>query len=1206
MEALTGMDTLPLNPPNKELEAIPLVDKDELITDFVAPRNHLKTYCQLRNTHLDNSDQYGIWQSNLPLYFLPSVNIFPEIIHLCAENYDQNLRAVKSPSGSILFHITPDSINQMLNYNQTQLLYPFSVEYLLDVGSRLSAPDIEIIARKFMKADCQPSGPPPFSYKDFNEVGQLLIDMVTSVLGFTTNEHVDTAMLVMLAAYSPMQPPDIKYNYAKYIAVKIHDQLSRLDREAIFKYSSYIYHLFLYYQTDSFQCSIRKLDSKGERRSVIFWSSVFHQVQDSPYSYCEFVDQFVYPVICLLKRTPPARLSKDMQKILQLSRSYKIGDWYLYQNHSVIRIYGCELCPYRLPRYVPMRLFALEYYRQLINSDLTHFHSTKKKANLKFRDNLGPFTMNKKDGWQEADQILGQQLRLKKSFWWVPYDPEGFISARRVKFRLHPYKHAPLSLVQPFANQDEWVPGTIVEELTQEELMEQNVKDLEKTLDLDSCQQVFKQTIQTEEGTSTTQHIQETSATTAKGKEKMDEHQEAEIGQPSTTQDQQLTQALPLQTEQIQNPVLQTPLNSERGKKRDREEITPPAGSVQQPEAKRPRTDPEAEIEIIEEMEGSQNREGQVSQQTTTSSVHPELPQQHTVEVSSSKQQGQKPATVKEGFIEIKAQNELLRVQLYEQFLNTTPAKKQRLMAAFDFKDEKMIFTHLKPKVPHPKTPDDYYKTNMEVSAKDIHPMDQIELHKQTGEMVYATLADRAMLAHQLKESLKHTNRQLDLERLSSSAKDNRIKTLEDIIIEQGYDPKDLKGAKALIKKKEDDIAALRRQAKLPPTIHPDTAQLAQEKQVDQAMELLLAMNQRIKEMEAQLEKAIQEKQGETTSQPLQTSTNIQSAPPAQTAAAPITTPAPTTATSATGATVEATAAAESSLSMEEMMKAVKELEGQVSEINVTKEKLAKLEASYDKSKMTVAEREREVKALRKTITELEKQLNFDKVTAEIKQVIWTAIGQAITNQWEYIVAMYEQIGLIGKAKKELYRARNELGNMADLAPKMIEVLNYRNSSQLIQMGIANRTETISLIKRTTTMKSLIQTLDRRVHDMQADISKFQNRFSALQDKGLPSLEDSGKLLSYEKYIKRMSTFSTLQISEASGSSTAGPLTGQALFDKLDNLFFIKNEVTHLFDKPPDFYKHTEADETVGLILKHQLPHPDNWQDLVKLLLNQG
>jgi len=45
----------------------------------------------------------------------------------------------------------------------------------------------------------------------------------------------------------------------------------------------------------------------------------------------------------------------------------------------------------------------------------------------------------------------------------------------------------------------------------------------------------------------------------------------------------------------------------------------------------------------------------------------------------------------------------------------------------------------------------------------------------------------------------------------SSLAKDNRIKSLEEIIIELGHDPKDPKGIQELIKKKEDDIAALRR-----------------------------------------------------------------------------------------------------------------------------------------------------------------------------------------------------------------------------------------------------------------------------------------------------------------------------------------------------------------------------------------------------------
>ena len=65
-----------------------------------------------------------------------------------------------------------------------------------------------------------------------------------------------------------------------------------------------------------------------------------------------------------------------------------------------------------------------------------------------------------------------------------------------------------------------------------------------------------------------------------------------------------------------------------------------------------------------------------------------------------------------------------------------------------------------------------------------------------------------------------------------------------------------------------------------------------------------------------------------------------------------------------------------------------------MSELSQAQDSLAKINEKYDKSKQNVAEREREVKALKKRIAELEKELSFDKVTAELKQVIWTTIGQ--------------------------------------------------------------------------------------------------------------------------------------------------------------------------------------------------------------------
>lgn len=122
---------------------------------------------------------------------------------------------------------------------------------------------------------------------------------------------------------------------------------------------------------------------------------------------------------------------------------------------------------------------------------------------------------------------MGQTLRLKRSFWWVPYDPYGFINARRVKYRLAPYEHCSIPDIEKFAKQDEWVEGTLVEELTEEEKMEQTMKNLEKTLDLDSFGQVsFKKPQQTGEISSTATTAQQvaqerTTPTTgtAKGKE---------------------------------------------------------------------------------------------------------------------------------------------------------------------------------------------------------------------------------------------------------------------------------------------------------------------------------------------------------------------------------------------------------------------------------------------------------------------------------------------------------------------------------------------------------------------------------------------------------------------------------------------------------------------------------------------------------------
>lgn len=87
--------------------------------------------------------------------------------------------------------------------------------------------------------------------------------------------------------------------------------------------------------------------------------------------------------------------------------------------------------------------------------------------------------------------------------------------------------------------------------------------------------------------------------------------------------------------------------------------------------------------------------------------------------------------------------------------------------------------------------------------------------------MVYCTLRSTCMMAQRLENSLNNTTTQLQLERASSQAKDNRIKSLEELVIGLGYNLKDVKSTEALIKKKYEDIATFRKKLKLPRSRHP-------------------------------------------------------------------------------------------------------------------------------------------------------------------------------------------------------------------------------------------------------------------------------------------------------------------------------------------------------------------------------------------------
>ena len=164
MEVPVALNFMPVKSPHKDLDYLPLADMDFQIKDLLLSENPLRIFFRCRDNYLNGSNIFGLWESNLPMYLLPSVHIFPELIHYCHANYEPDQRAVLSPSQSVLFPITAQSINEMLQFQFGQALTPLSMAKLLEKSTNLSHEELNRLCQTFMLPEHQPKIHPPYGY----------------------------------------------------------------------------------------------------------------------------------------------------------------------------------------------------------------------------------------------------------------------------------------------------------------------------------------------------------------------------------------------------------------------------------------------------------------------------------------------------------------------------------------------------------------------------------------------------------------------------------------------------------------------------------------------------------------------------------------------------------------------------------------------------------------------------------------------------------------------------------------------------------------------------------------------------------------------------------------------------------------------------------------------------------------------------------
>ena len=167
------------------------------------------------------------------------------------------------------------------------------------------------------------------------------------------------------------QPPCLKF--VEFLAKNIHSHLVNFHNTKHFAFHSYLIRMFLFFNEENLQLPQMVLTA---------------EVNNEFFKYINLLMSKVYKI--LFQNKFP-RVLPQMQRALQFALDRKIWDWFLLEEHTIIRVYDFTHEPYILPPFLTPRFFALEFIRQKLIVENEHFISFKKASEIKFPWVVGPF-----------------------------------------------------------------------------------------------------------------------------------------------------------------------------------------------------------------------------------------------------------------------------------------------------------------------------------------------------------------------------------------------------------------------------------------------------------------------------------------------------------------------------------------------------------------------------------------------------------------------------------------------------------------------------------------------------------------------------------------------------------------------------------------------------------------------------------------------
>ena len=213
-------------------------------------------------------------------------------------------------------------------------------------------------------------------------------------------------------------------------------------------------HLFLHQQFSFMgHLHLNMVGSDHQVRPTIDWCpNIRHTVDNENLRW--YINDFLPVLYTLLHDGPLPRVIPEMIQELKSTPLLATGDWFLYEDHTIIRVYGFGGRPFKLPTFLTPRNFALEIIRQKMASDDQHFSDRKATRTFRIATELGPFIVRSRQASKIVEKRLNKMKFPTVGAW--TYDPKGIIL--RLKDPVgkrsaaeNPY-HEPQPLIERLAN----------------------------------------------------------------------------------------------------------------------------------------------------------------------------------------------------------------------------------------------------------------------------------------------------------------------------------------------------------------------------------------------------------------------------------------------------------------------------------------------------------------------------------------------------------------------------------------------------------------------------------------------------------------------------------------------------------------------------------------------------------------------------------